>query len=72
MGEIICAILELIAYCTGELILCAVTLGRYKPKMPYQTKESMMTQELLVTGSTWIGIIFWGAVLVLIAWLLSR
>ncbi len=40
MGDILVAILEFIAYCTGELILCAVTLGRYKPKLPNQEKES--------------------------------
>jgi len=72
MLDIICVILGFIAYGTGELILYLVTLGRHKPKLPYQEKESMVTQELLVTGSTWIGIIFWGAVLLLVAWMVSR
>lgn len=72
MGDIICAILELIVYGTGEFILYAVTRGRHRPRIPYQEKESMATQELLAAGSTWIGIIFWGAVLVLVAWLVSR
>jgi len=72
MGEIICFILEVIAYGTGEFILYAVTFGRHKPRLPYQGKESMITQELLGTLSTWIGVIFWCAVLVLVAWLVSR
>ncbi|MBN1566740.1 MAG: hypothetical protein JXA73_02770 [Acidobacteria bacterium] len=72
MGELVIALLELVIYGTGELILYAVTLGRRKPKWPFGTKESVVTQELLFSLSTWVGIIFWGAVLLLIAWLISR
>ncbi len=67
MGEIIVSVLWFIAYVTGELILYGVTLGRHKPDLPGQ--EYGFTRELAVTLSTSVGIIFWGAVLVLIAWL---
>jgi hypothetical protein len=70
--EIIWEIIGFIAYGTGELVLYAATLGRRKPKLPYQRKESIITRELVTVSSTGIGIIFWGGVLALIGWLVSR
>jgi len=72
MGEIIVEILKFFAYITGEIILSAITLGRHKPSLPYEGKESMMTRELHASLSTLLGVVFWGAVLVLIAWLVSK
>lgn len=63
MGEI----LEFVTYVTGEFVLYAVTLGRHKPKWPHQGKRSGITKELLFSLSTWVGILFWGAFLVLTA-----
>ncbi len=65
-------IIEFVAYGTGELVLYAATLGRHKPNWPYEGKGSGITQELLFNLSTWVGIIFWAAVLVLTAWLVSK
>jgi len=70
IGEIIISVLGFIAYGTGELILYAVTLGRHKPKLPDQ--KWGFRRELAVSLSTSVGIIFWAAVLVLIAWLVAR
>ncbi len=72
MGEIVLEILGLIAYGTGELILYAVTLRGYKPKWPYEMKDSGFARELSVNLSTCVGVIFWSALLVLIAWLVAR
>ncbi len=72
MGEIIVEILGFIAYATGEIILSAITFGRHKPSWPGSGNESATTKELHSFLSTSVGIIFWGALLVLIAWLVSR
>jgi hypothetical protein len=64
-------ILEFIAYGTGELLLYIVTLGTHKPEWPYSRKNSGVIQEFFFQRSTWLGIIFWVAVLVFVAWLLS-
>jgi hypothetical protein len=72
MGEITCSLLEFVAYSTEELILYAVTLGKHKPRLPHQEKELMITRELLGALGTWMGVIFWCAVLTLIAWLVSK
>jgi hypothetical protein len=63
-------ILEFVAYGTGELVLYAVTLGRRKPKWLQKGEGSGISRVLLFNFSAWLGIIFWGALLVLTAWLI--
>ena len=72
MGDVLLEILAFVACGTGEIILYVATLGRHKPQWPHEAKESRITRELAVRLSTCVGIISWGAVLVLIAWLVSR
>ena len=71
MLDIIIEILVLIAYGTGEFFLYALNLRRQKPKWPDGAEESGTIRELAFSLSTCVGIIFWCAVLVLIAWLVS-
>ena len=62
------AIFKVIGFATGELLLWLITLGRRKPRL-YASK-SIAEDELLITGSTVLGFIFWGAVsLVVTRWL---
>jgi hypothetical protein len=72
MLDIIIEIIGFNAYGAGEIILYAVTWGRHKPVLPHRRKESGFNQELLSAFSTRIGLIFWGAVLALVAFLILQ
>jgi|WetSurMetagenome_2_1015567.scaffolds.fasta_scaffold1654343_1 hypothetical protein len=67
MLDVIVEILGLFAYATGKIILYAVSGGRYKPN-----SCTGSANELRSALCTCIGIIFWGAVLVMVAWITSR
>ncbi len=61
-------IFEIIGFATGELLLWLITLGRRKRRL--HASKSITEDELLITGSTVLGFIFWGAVsLVVTRWL---
>jgi hypothetical protein len=51
---------------TGEIILFILTLGRHKPRWDLYTEESPTRFVILSEISTWIGMIFWFIVLVLV------
>jgi hypothetical protein len=62
-------ILELAGYCTGEIVLYLITFGRRKPDWNYTGRGSL--RELAIARSTWLGWISWGAIFLLVVWLLS-
>ena len=72
MLDVIVEILGFIAYGTGKFILYVIVGGRRKPELPNQREELAVTQGLRSILGTWIGIIFWSAVLVLVAWVVAR
>ena len=51
---------------TGEIILFILSLGRYKPHWDRYTAESPVRSFILSEISTWIGMVFWFAALVLL------
>jgi len=51
---------------TGEIILFLVTLGRHKPRWDLYTDESPSRFVIFSEISTWIGMIFWFVVLVVV------
>jgi hypothetical protein len=62
-------ILEFAGYCTGEIVLYLITLGRRKPDWNYISRGAI--RELAIARSTWLGWICWGAIFLLVVWLLS-
>jgi hypothetical protein len=51
---------------TGEIILFVVTFGRHKPRWDLYTEDSPSRFVIFSEISTWIGIIFWFVVLVIV------
>jgi hypothetical protein len=62
-------ILEFAGYCTGEIVLYLITLSRHKPDWNYTGRGAI--RELAIQRSTWLGWISWGAIFLLVVWLLS-
>jgi hypothetical protein len=63
MGEVIASVLEWVAYGTGEVLLYVFTFGKRKPRWPYEGQDSAVLEELFYQGSTWLGLLFWAAVI---------
>ena len=55
--------LELVAYGTGEVLLYVFTFGKRKPHWPYKGRDSAVHEELFYQRSTWLGLLFWAAVI---------
>jgi len=72
MGGVVASFLELVAYGTGELLLYVLTLGKRRPRLPYEKQESSVAQELLFQGSTWLGFIFWATLIAALLFVFAR
>ncbi len=61
-----------IIFCwTGEIILFILSFGKHKPRWDLYTEEKSMIRFVIFSKiSTWIGLIFWFAVLVAVIKLL--
>ena len=51
---------------TGEIILFVLTFGKHKPRWDLYTEESPSRFVIFSEISTWIGMIFWFVVLVVV------
>jgi len=65
---------EVLFVWSGEIILWLVTFGRHKPRWDsYANEESPVRFALLSEASFWVGVIFWGLLIVggvyLVQWL---
>jgi hypothetical protein len=68
---IIDAVLGMICCWTGEIILFILSLGKHKPRWDWYTEEKSTIRFVMFSEiSTWIGMTFWFAVLVLVIKLL--
>jgi hypothetical protein len=72
MGELVASIFELIAYATGEALIYIATLGKRRPRLPYDHEGTGAYKALLVEGSTWIGFVFWAAVIAGLLYVFAR
>ena len=61
-------LIEIVFFCTGEIVLFILTFGRRKPRWNYYADESPSKWVVFMEISTWIGIAFW----IFIAWLIQR
>ena len=52
-------IVETIFFYTGELILCAVTLGNRSPRWDFYVEESPARFVVMTEVSVWIGALAW-------------
>ena len=65
-------ILQLIAFFTGELLLYVLSVGRRKPRWDFYERQPTVEGALYYSGSTWLGFIFWAAVVAgLFYWVVS-
>ena len=68
--DIVSGVASTAAFLTGELLLWVFTFGRHRPRWNFYERRATSEGTLLALGSTWLGFIFWMAVIVgLIAWL---
>ena len=72
MGEFVASVFEFVAYGTGEILLYVLTFGRRKPRWPYEGHDSAVLLELLYEGSTWLGFLFWAALITVLLLALGR
>jgi hypothetical protein len=63
MSVVFDMLIESIGYSTGQVLLYILTLGKRKPRWPYDRADSAITQELKFTGSAWLGYLFWTMVI---------
>jgi hypothetical protein len=61
-------IFELLLIGTGELLLCAFTLGKRKPRFRFWKKELRPRPPDLLSFSALVGVLFWT---VIVAWVVA-
>jgi hypothetical protein len=64
-------VVEVFLFCTGEIVLCAVTLGRRKPRWDGYGGEHMTKLWLLTDLSVLVGLVFWFGVIIAVKRLLQ-
>jgi len=72
MGGCVASVVELVAYVTGELLLYALTFGRRRTRWPDEEKQSSAERALWMEGSTWLGFLFWAALIAALLFLFAR
>lgn len=63
------ALIELICYPTGEIVLYILSFGKKKPRWDYYIKDKPSKFVILTEISVYIGISFWVSTLIFSIWL---
>lgn len=69
MSLVINIFVELIGHGTGQVLLYLFTLGKRKPQWPSDRADSVVAEELIFRGSTWLGYLFWAVVIATVIFL---
>lgn len=69
MTLVIDIFVEQIGYGTGQVLLYLFTFGKRKPRWPNDRAGSVVTEELIFYGSTWLGYLFWVVVIGVVVYL---
>jgi hypothetical protein len=66
------ALIELICYPTGEIVLYILSFGKKNPRWDYRTKDKPSKFVILTEISVWVGISFWASIFLIIIWYLGK
>ena len=62
------ALIEVICYPTGEIVLYILSFGKKKPRWDYYLNDKPSKFVILTEISVWVGIFFWVSILLGTIW----